>query len=372
MRHVGRLALSAICLTLIACAGEHADFYDTSFSPECSAKVIDGEYLVKLKSGGSVQRLKLDRAQLKELLRDRNVDWVEPNYRVTIPHAVPPFMHRELDHPHNVIIGANYAWNRGFRGQGILVGVVDSGIDGRHPLLQGKVKDGFNFIADNELVRDETGHGTHIAGIIAGSQSSNFTGVAPGARLIAADFMNEDRGDEFNAIRAIEFSIARGARIINNSWSNMCSNAIRSAFTGWESLDIIFVNASGNDALQIDHLSIFPANLILTNGVTVGSVDNLGRRSLFSNFGRNVVIYAPGEDIYSLATTDFGRGFLVPRSGTSMATAFVSGALALTWSARPELPATRIVQQIRKATSAENAEDESPIINVQRLLEELN
>jgi subtilisin family serine protease len=195
--------------------------------------------------------------------------------------------------------------------------------------------------------------------------------MAPRASLIAADFMDEDLGDEFNAIRAIDYSIGENARIINNSWSNFCSHSIQAAFERWQDRDVIFVNAAGNDSMLIDASPIFPANLDLLNGITVGSVNRFGERSQFSNFGRNVSVYAPGEDIFSLSTADFGLGFLVPRSGTSMATAFVSGALALVLSAKPEAKAVDVVRELKKAASVENAERQG-IVNVKELIQGLN
>jgi subtilisin family serine protease len=369
MRPAVSLLAIASFLLLAACAQEQADFYSPP-NEECTTNAIAGEYMLKLRDSRELQKLKLSRPQVQKLLTDRKVEWIEPNYHVHA-QSLPPFMTGGLSNPNAIIIGANYAWQKGLRGQGMTVAVVDSGIDNRHPLLEGKVIDGYNFIDDTPNFRDETGHGTHIAGIIAGSRSENFSGIAPKAKLIAADFMNEDRGDEFNAIKAVDYSIQKGARIINDSWSNMCSYSLRSAFEGWSGENVIFVNAAGNDAERIDSLAIYPANLMLGNGVTVGSIDNDGRRSSFSNYGRNVVIYAPGQDIFSLSTMDYGVGYFVPRSGTSMATAFVSGALALAWGSAPDTPAVKIVDLIRNDTTAQHA-NASPIISVERLIRKLH
>lgn len=368
MRHAVKLFALAGFSLLTACAQEQADFYSPQ-SQECEGNAIAGEYMLKFRESREIHKFKLTESQKREMLDDRKVEWLEPNYHVRA-QASPPLFTGGLSNANAIIIGANYAWGKGLRGQGMVVAVVDSGIDDRHPLLEKKVIAGYNFIDDTPAYRDETGHGTHIAGIIAGSRSQNFSGIAPRAKLIAADFMNDDRGDEFNAIKAIEFSIAKGARIINDSWSNMCSYSIRNAFEGWSTQNVIFVNAAGNDAERIDALSIYPANLLLTNGLTVGSVDNDGRRSAFSNYGRNVIVYAPGQEIMSLSTMDYGVGYFVPRSGTSMATAFVSGALALVWGSAPETPAAVIVELIRNDTTAQHA-DASPIISVERLIKKL-
>lgn len=346
----------------------------------CVQRAINNQFIVKFKNQNKITRLHASRAEVQDLLSQQQIEWAEPNYFLPAPPAPP-------SHPSssdirasqwfNPDIGAEYAWSRGFRGEGVKIAIVDSGVDVSHPFLtqalkrgsdelkasggkldeldsdgNGLVDDtyGWNFADNVADVIDETGHGTHIAGIIAGSHEGyrEFSGVAPAAGIFAADFMNGEVGDEFNAIRAVEYSIGRGAKVINNSWSNFCSSSLRTAFESWQSLDVIFVNAAGNDGLHIDALAIFPANLRLANAITVGSVGVTGKRSTFSNYGGNVWIYAPGEEIFSLASGELGHESLIARSGTSMSTAFVTGAVALAWNAFPTRTAAEIVAALRE------------------------
>jgi len=392
-------SLLAIILSLSAC-GETQERYRESDGRACVKRALSNQFLVKYKDQDQVQRLMISREKLNRLLEQDDIEWAEPNYQIPVPEVrVDPGRVRGASQS-TPNIAAEYAWARGYTGQGVRIAVVDSGVDINHPFLRralrrgsdeyipsggrsdgvdndgnGFIDDlyGWNFAENRAEVIDETGHGTHIAGIIAGSHSefSQFRGVAPGSAIIAADFMNGEVGDEYSAIRAIDYSLNRGARVINNSWTNFCSISLRSAFESWQSHNVVFVNAAGNDGLHIDSLAIFPANLNFSNTITVGSMGKSGRRSSFSNHGANVMIYAPGEEIFSLAIAAFGYDHLIARSGTSMSTAFVSGAVALAWSAYPEKNASQIVAALRRQARPSQASGVSKI-NVRELFQALN
>ena len=369
-----RLAFSLLfVLHLSACGSDDAKYHEPLAGSGCVTRAIKNEFLVKFKDSRSIQRIEYPESRLSDLLKNRDIAWIEPNYAVPEVEAEPPIFPAILSNPNALVIGADFAWRQGFRGNGVTIAVVDSGVDVKHPSLRNAVRAGWNFIDNSAEVADETGHGTHIAGIIAARRSPyhRFSGIAPQAQLVAADFMNADRGDEYHALRAIEWSLQQGAKIINNSWSNFCSNSIRTSFSEWRSLNVIFVNAAGNDGRQIDNLPIFPANLNLANTITVGSANSRGTRSPFSNYGHNVFIFAPGEEVYSLATREWGIGSLISRSGTSMSTAYVSGALALVWSAYPSLSAARIVSELKGRAHAADESDQ-PMINVRALMETLS
>lgn len=398
MRTLTACSLILFSLVLGACSEVHEKYREPG-NRACTQKALVDQYLVKYKDAPLVTRMFLTKEQLPAVLNDPAVEWVEPNYEVRhLPRKLESqSVHSEWQSA--PMIGAEYAWARGFTGQGINIAVVDSGVDTEHPLLKralargsaerpiaadpnrrdddgnGFIDDiyGWNFADNVAQPMDETGHGTHIAGIIASSHSAmtSFRGIAPDVGLIAADFMNSETGDEFNAIRAIDYAISRGAKIVNNSWSNFCSLSLRQAFESWQTQDVVFVNASGNDGLYIDSLAIYPANLHLANTITVGSVGSSGMRSPFSNYGKNVSVFAPGEEIFSLAPHQSGYELLVARSGTSMATAFVSGAVALAWSAHPEKPASEIVKALRNRAHSNGYLSSTPILNVRDLFSAL-
>ncbi len=361
----------ASLLFTMGCVNGNSPFLPKHENPVCGPRQIENQYIVKYFGQKKINLYSLPLDELEKLKTDPSIEWVEPNYLIehTLSNPLQPNINVSQKAK---LIGAEYAWSKGIRGQGIRVAIIDSGIDYAHPLLRQNYLGGWNFLAGTPQVIDETGHGTHIAGIIAAAHSpdSSLTGIAPSARIISADFMSEGHGDEYHAIQAIEFSIQKGARLINNSWSNFCSHSLKMAFQRWENLNVIFINAAGNEGLNIDTLEIYPANMKLRNAVTVGSVNINGLRSAFSNYGENVSVYAPGEYVFSLAHSAFSRETLVPRSGTSMSTAFVTGALALAWSAFPQLKAPNLLLSLKRSLKLHHDREE-PIIHVPTLLRQI-
>lgn len=140
----------------------------------------------------------------------------------------------------------------GLDGEGILIAVIDTGIDYSHPDLlgfgsDGKVVGGYNFIDPNQPPIDTNGHGTHVAGIIAAS--GGITGVAPGAKLLAYKVSQDGEGVSSDLIvRSVEKAVQDGADIINISLGvNKTNNAIDAAVSRATEMGVIVVVAAGND-----------------------------------------------------------------------------------------------------------------------------
>lgn len=370
MRTAFRFFLLIAIFGLASCARENSHYHAPA-SRGCSALAIEHQYMVKWRGERLPRRYDLNARDLELLLRQPALEWAEPNYN---------FRGRELPQARDFnstadarFVHADSAWRRGAYGKGILVAVVDSGVDTTQPQLAGAIQGSWNFITDDENVRDETGHGTHVAGIIAArpTAQSPFTGLAPEAGILAADFMESERGSEHDALRAIQYSLDHGARIINNSWSEFCSFALAESFGQWQKANAIFVNAAGNQGVSVDGSGLVPSSLELFNTLSVGSVGLEGKRSTFSNYGQAVPVFAPGEEIASLSVDDSLGTTLIARSGTSMSAAFVSGALALAWSAHLELDAAGLLKAFR-ATSDRTRHDGISVLDITALLNELD
>lgn len=216
-----------------------------------------------------------------------------------------------------------------YRGDHITVALLDTGIDLAHPALAGHWVDGYDFVSDDAEPQDEGpglgwGHGTHIAGIIAQ--------VAPNSKIMPLRVLDVDaRGDIFTLAYAIEWAVENGADVINLSLGAESDSALlRETLEQAQARGVIIVAAAGNNNTnEIQHPATYPGIIAVT------ALDGENRKAEFANYGSWVTLAAPGVGITSTIVGPQGSGYAV-WSGTSVATAFVSGAVAL---ARQKLPA---------------------------------
>lgn len=223
--------------------------------------------------------------------------------------------------------GVPSLWHR-TEGAGATVAVIDSGVADHKHL---EVADHRNFTSDSEHT-DTLGHGTHVAGIIA-STGGRYRGIAPKARILSLKALGHSGfGSNTHVAQAVRHAAEVNADIICMSLggptrSEEVSNAIQEA----RKKGVIIVCAAGNDGGSVN----FPAALPET--VAVGAVNSEGQGCEFSSRGRQIVVAAPGERITSTWLNDD----YATLSGTSMATPFVAGVLALyvaAWKGRDDRP----------------------------------
>jgi subtilisin family serine protease len=268
------------------------------------------------------------------------------------------------------------AWSRSV-GAGVVVAVIDSGVDIYHPELKsqlwvnpkeaagnrrdddrnGYVDDiyGANFLNSGGNVQDDSGHGTHVAGIIAAAANNGHGGVglAPGAKIMALKVLDGQGNGSLNAaVNAIYYAVNNGAKVINASWTMAIgSPALISAMSYAASRNVVFVTAAGNERANNDISPSYPGNYRFTNVLSVAAIDSRGKLADFSNFGASTVdVAAPGVNI--LSTTP---GSYEAWDGTSMAAPFVAATAALIAAMRPDFSAAQIVDRI-KATATRSAE----------------
>lgn len=221
-------------------------------------------------------------------------------------------------------------WKRSL-GDNVKIGIIDTGVDFQHPDLQPVLSRGINLIHPRTLPYDDNGHGTHIAGTIAAAGRQGMTGIAPRAVLFPVKAFDHN-GSAYvsDIIKAIDWCVHNGVDIINMSFGmKQKSPSMLAAVRNAKKSGVIIVASSGNDGRRgsIDYPARYPQT------ISVGAIDRKGGIAAFSNRGKGIDIYAPGERI--LSTWPNNRYHEM--NGTSMATAHVTGILALLLAARPRL-----------------------------------
>ena len=273
------------------------------------------------------------------------------------------------------------AWNITQGSKAIVVAVIDTGLDIRHEDLtknlwinpgesgldkNGKKKSsngkdddnngyiddihGWNFVANNSSLTDNHGHGTHISGIIGavGGNGKGISGVSPKVSLMTLKYFDPkslSTNNLENTVKAIHYATENGAHIINYSGGGTdFSLKEKEAIIRAQKRGILFVAAAGNERSNSDQNKYYPADYDLNNIISVTAIDPNKNILPSSNYGQITVdIAAPGEQIYSTLP----HGKYGPMTGTSQATAFVSGVAALIMAHNSDYSAAKVAKYIK-------------------------
>lgn len=247
------------------------------------------------------------------------------------------------------------------RGAGVLVAVIDSGVDTDQPQLSrpGKVLPGRDFYSPGRLPAtfDCESHGTEVASIIAADPvpGVGFHGIAPDARILPVRVTDRELNGQGEILQidpqevadGIRYAVDQGARVLNLSLAGSTDlPAVRDAVGYAVSRDVVVVAAAGNQ--QQDGTTELPSYPAAYPGVLgVGAIDINGARVSSSQIGPYVGIVGPGAGVLA-ATRIAGQSYV---DGTSFATAFVSGAAALVRAAWPQLSAAEVIQRLEATAS---------------------
>lgn len=231
------------------------------------------------------------------------------------------------------------------QGQGVTVAVIDTGVDAGQAQLAGRVEDGFDVVhGSGPANSDCVGHGTFVAGLIAAGPRPGvgFTGLAPAAVILPIRQTDADQDGTAGGLAAgIRLAVDHGASVINISLaSTVPSTALDAAVAYAESRNALIVAAAANDA-QSGNPRTYPASIPTV--LAVGAVGPDDQRSAFSESGSFVDVAAPGSDVVGIGPGGPGQ---LTGSGTSYATAFVSGVAALLRAYRPGLTAAQVRHRI--------------------------
>jgi len=302
-------------------------------------------------------------AALARFAKDPNIEYAEPNWVIelsAVPNDPSYSAQWSLDK-----IGAPAAWDTATSGSGVVIGVVDTGIDLTHPDLaanlwtnpgeiaannidddgNGFIDDvhGWDFASDDADPTDTNGHGTMVAGVIGavGNNATGVSGVAWTAKL-AALRIGTGTASVYAAVEAIQYANAMGFRITSNSygwWEGGQSFLFDDVIAAAEAQGNLFVAAAGNEGHDNDQLPAYPSHYDNANVISVTATTASDALWSSGNYGaRSVDLGAPGV---AIETTARGGGY-TNGSGTSFAAPLVAGAAALYWTANPSLTAAQV------------------------------
>ncbi|WP_018759361.1 S8 family peptidase [Paenibacillus terrigena] len=277
----------------------------------------------------------------------KNDIFIEKDARVMKVHATA---HKNVQWDHGIPWGVQHirapqTWSTS-TGHRIRIGVIDTGVDYRHPDLRHSLMRGINLLNRNMLPYDDNGHGTHIAGTIAAAnQLKGIIGVAPRA-LIHPVKAFDHNGSAYvsDIILGIDWCVRNRMHVINMSFGmKSSSKALLNAVVNAYNAGVVIVASSGNDSKRksVDYPARYPQT------IAVGATNRLHRVAKFSNRGPYIDIYAPGDKIIS----SWLRGNYNEMSGTSMATSHVSGAIALLLAQKPGLSPSEIKALLRRSAT---------------------
>ena len=324
-----------------------------------------------------------------ELSKNPNIEYVEPNYIITIdqtkngdevPAPKDPSFSKQWgmknDGRNGKIFSSGLAgedinvlraWGITKGSKTVKVAVIDTGVDYTHPELKDQimvniaelngipgVDDDGNGIIDDIYgadfankdgdPQDGHGHGTHCAGVIgAAHNDSGVAGIMANVQILPIKFLSDSgSGETIDAIAAIDYGIKRGVNVMSNSWGGgEAEQSLQDAIKAANDAGITFVAAAGNDSANNDTTASYPANY--PGVISVGSFTSTGSRSSFSNYGtKSVHVTAPGSNILST----YKGGKYTTMSGTSMATPHVAGIIGLLLSKEPNLTPAQIKDRL--------------------------
>ena len=368
----------------------------SAFSAGYAAARLDGVFLLTVDESVDVKAA----AQAFAALPD--VEYAHPNFKMKL-HATPddPFYssagswgQEEYDLWGMKIVRANEAWDL-TQGEGVVVAVVDTGLDVNHPDMaanvwrnsdeipnngidddgNGFVDDaaGWDFVNGDNLPEDDVGHGTHVAGTVAavGNNGIGVIGIAPKTQIMPVKaFSLFDGGTADTMASSLLYALANGADVINNSWGcDFCFRipVIEDAVRLAHEMGVVTVFSSGNRDLDLSHSANGgPASVAQT--IAVGASTPFDEKAVFSAPGLLDVV-APGSgvddpenpifesfrNVLSLFPTNLDafppelivENIYTRQAGTSMSAPHVSGAAALLKALHPNYTVEQIRQALR-------------------------
>ncbi|MDD9378655.1 S8 family peptidase [Streptomyces sp. ZAF1911] len=286
---------------------------------------IDRTYSAAL-NGYSIE---VSEAQARKLAADPAVKSVVQNRVFTVDATQPNPPSWGLDRIDQAALPLNQSYTYPDKaGEGVTAYIIDTGVRKTHQDLGGRASDGYDAIDNDNTAQDGHGHGTHVAGTVAGTSY----GVAKKAKIVGVRVLdNNGSGTTAQVVAGIDWVTAHAVKpaVANMSLGGGADSALDTAVRNSIASGITYGVAAGNESTNANTKS--PARV--TEAITVGATTNTDAKASYSNYGAVLDLFAPGSNI----TSSWGTGDTATNtiSGTSMATPHVVGAAALYLAANP-------------------------------------
>ncbi|TWD21448.1 peptidase inhibitor I9 [Streptomyces sp. T12] len=284
-------------------------------------------------------------AEAKRLAADPAVASVVQNrtFTITATQSNPPSWGLDRIDQRNRPVNRAYTYPDS-AGQGVTAYIIDTGVRISHSDFGGRASNGYDAVDRDNVAQDGNGHGTHVAGTVAGTSY----GVAKKANIVGVRVLNNSgSGTTAQVVAGIDW-VARNAvkpAVANMSLGGGADSTLDAAVRNAVSAGVTFVVAAGNESTNASTKS--PARV--TEAITVGATTSTDARASYSNYGSVVDLFAPGSSITSAwRTSDSATNTI---SGTSMASPHVAGAAALYLAGNPSASPAQVSSALTSAAT---------------------